>query len=220
MQRRGFILHILNQLRDAAQFGLHSRFDNDRFAAPVGDRCAHIDHITPVSQRSIRFRQRLGHLAHWQRFASQRGFLNAQVGGFDHATIGWNNAARFQQHHITRNQTMGLDVFHVTVTAHPHQRRGHLFERGHRLFRAVFLHHTQHRVQHHDQHNGDHTVQFAKHGRDAGRKQQQQHQRAGNLFPENFEGAGQGFFGQFIGAVLLKATFGFGLSQPGSGGGV
>ncbi len=80
---------------------------------------------------------------------------------------------------VTWDEITRLNIEDFASSPYSYQRRGHLLQRGHRLFSAVLLHDTENGVDDHNRHDRDHAVGFAEEQRDHRRQDQQQHQRIG-----------------------------------------
>jgi hypothetical protein len=141
------------------------------------------------------------------------GLLDLEIDRLDQTQIGRYVIAGFQQHDIAADNLATGNRHHVTVAHHLGVRRGHFLERGERLFRLRFLHHTDHGVEHHDEQDGNGIHHFPKRQRDERRHDEDDDQVVVDLLPEHRQEAWTRFFGQFVGAEARKTRLRFLLRQ-------
>ncbi len=82
---------------------------------------------------------------------------------------------------------------------------GHLLERLHRLFGAVFLGEPEHGVEHHDHDDGDGVRRFAEHAGEHGRSHQHDDHEVLELVEEHREHRALAPLDQFVRAMSAKA---------------
>ena len=96
LKRRFTILRLGDSRCDLAHLRVHPGRRNDRLAAAIGNRAAHVGHILTIAKRHILplGNKPIHKLAHRNTLASQRGFLNLHACAFKQAAIRRNRVAR------------------------------------------------------------------------------------------------------------------------------
>ena len=123
-------------------------------------------------------------LLHREGFAGEHGLVDKEVVGLQHDTVGWDQAARGEQHHIARHDLFGRQQLRLATAQHVGF-DGDLrpqFLDG--IAGPVFLHEAEHRAaEHHGQHDGG-IGPLPHEGGDNGGKDEDQHKRAFELAQE------------------------------------
>ena len=109
---------------DVAEFRAHPGRDDDRQSFTGRDRGARQHHVALLGARVMRGLQiRACIAATWDRFARQRGVVDAHVERFDQAAVGGHLIAFGQRNHIARNQRRGGQIADDPITPDTHRRR-------------------------------------------------------------------------------------------------
>ena len=125
-QRRGLGRRLLQHAGDAPHLGLHARRRDHRPPAPVGRRRAAEDHV--VRGRRVRPlpSNRGGVFRHRQALARERRLRRLQRGGLDHARIGGNGVAFFDEDDVAGHDLRRRDALPRAVSDDIGVRRRHL----------------------------------------------------------------------------------------------
>jgi len=68
--------HLLNEVSNAPQLGVHAGGDHQPLSAPASDHRAEVGHVAVVAEGKIVACERVRHLADGFGFARQRGLLD------------------------------------------------------------------------------------------------------------------------------------------------
>ena len=91
------------QCADAADLRMRPRCDDDTRALAGSDECARVGHGPAVAEGGG-LCSGIDALVHGDGFASQDGFIDAQVARFDQAGVGGDAIAGFQQQDVSRHE--------------------------------------------------------------------------------------------------------------------
>ena len=101
------------------------------------------------------------------------------------ARVGRHHVPGLQQQDVARDDVRGRDDHLPAVATDARARRRHRAQRLERVLRALLLKVSDQRVHHDDHRDGDRIGELAQRRRDAGRGEQQQNERAGELAQEH-----------------------------------
>ena len=132
---------------------IHTGGCHDSPAASVSHAAAGINHIGPISQRSVFLYLKRSVLFTGNRFPCKRGFLRFQAGRFYQSGIGRYIITGFHKNNIPRHHLHGIDYHFLAVTDNPGMRRRHALKGLHGLFRLTFLHHSHDGVENNNKQN-------------------------------------------------------------------
>ncbi len=205
MQGSLFGAALLDQVGDAAEFGLHPRGDHEREAASLRNDGAHVAHVATVAERQVIARESGGLLLHGFGFARQRGFLNAEIDRFEQAHVRGQDVARLELEDVAWDEISRGEGNQLPVADDAHFGHGKFLQRGDGLFGAIFLHESEDRIQQDDGSDGDGVLRVAEQAsHDRGRDEDENH-RGGDLLPEDFQRGASAFFDEFVAAILNEA---------------
>ena len=116
-QRRGQLDRAGNELADAARLRLIANAPHDGFGLPAADERARVGEIFPFRENRI-VRQRVGMLGHGERLAGEGGFIHLQIANVEQPQVGGHAVAGLEEHHIARDEFLGVDAEFATVAAY------------------------------------------------------------------------------------------------------
>ena len=154
LERRFARLDGLQELGNLAELGLHSGGNDQGFAASVGGGCSSVDHVFAVANRQIINGKRLVVFLNRNRYASQRGFLDLQIDGFEQTGIRGirSPVCRRITSPGTRSRAGILTSFR---RAERMRWRCHLLQGFDSAFGAIFLYKAQQDCEQHNHRNDD-----------------------------------------------------------------
>ena len=173
LERRAPCLRLLDQLRDAAEFGGKPRADDDAEAAPAGHDRSLVKHGVAIAERGAGgCRRRL--LVGRDGFPGQRGLVGGQSRRFDELHVRGEPVARLDDHDVARHQAFGRHHPGMPAAAHAGaagSERAKAFDRPCRL---DFRHEPDQRVDREHGCDGCRFLPLAEHGgkRRCGREQE------------------------------------------------
>ena len=221
LQRGLLLLGSGQRARDLAHLGIHAGAGDQRLAAAIDHRGAHITHVFAVAQGHILLAvqvQRFDDLMHRHALAGQGRFLDLQAGALQQAAVGGHCIAGFQHHHVTGHQLVGMQQHLFAVAQHLAGGGSHRLQGFNGRFGLALLVDAQDSVeQHHDQDDEHFGEAFARevvgHRRDRSRHHQDDQHRVFQLFDEPLQKRRFGCLLQAVGAVLLQAFRSLGPAQ-------
>ena len=136
---------LIQEAVDASQLRLVAGFHDRAGRRALHHQCPAVRHAGPVAERRIGG-DRIGPLAHRQRFAGQRGLLHQQVLDLDEPQVGGDLVSALQGQYVPRHQFFSRHGDSLAVAQHGSGFRNHRGERLDRLSRAVLLHEADYGV--------------------------------------------------------------------------
>ncbi|EXI65152.1 MAG: hypothetical protein AW08_03424 [Candidatus Accumulibacter adjunctus] len=168
---------------DPAHFGAHAGSGDDRLQAAVRHDGVHEDHAASLGQHRSR-RDRIDVLRHRLRLAGECGLRHLGRMRVEHARIGRDAVAGFEQKDVARHEVDRGDLHHPSVTAHARDRCEHVLQRSQSRFGAVFLQETQRRVEDHDDGDDHGVLDIAQQGGQHGSAEQHEDEEIAELVEE------------------------------------
>ena len=166
LQRRLFGSGALQHSADVPQLGVHAGRDDDRAGFAGGRHRPHVNHVATITQLRVLRQHAVRVLVHGDRFASQRGFLNANAEAAQQPRVGRDVVSRFLFDAVPRHQFTGGQQLQCTVTDHLGHRRRELLQRRERSPRFLFLKKADDSVHDHDRQNRCGVDPFPHHASD------------------------------------------------------
>ena len=110
---------------DMSYLRVHTDGGYHGYSTTVGHIGAGVNHVFPITDSCILQSNRGNVLIHGNGFSGKSRLLYLQGVGFQQTHICRNNIPCLQKHDISRHQLMGLDGFHIAVSANLGIRRSH-----------------------------------------------------------------------------------------------
>ena len=153
LQRRFGFAGGLGQVRDAPEFGVHSRGENDGAALPGNDQRTRKEQ--PGGSQGVAPRRcALGAARLGSRLAGERGHVHAYAPALQDAAIGGHLGPFGEQHDVARHQPFGFDFQALSGAPDAHPLRQHQAQGGKRLLGPVRLPERETAVDQNDPDNG------------------------------------------------------------------
>ena len=171
------LAHVLREVGDLAELGVHADAGHDRATVALGDRGAREDEVGRLGRGEVVLEDGVGGLPHGIGLAREGRLVDLQVRGPDDARVGRDLVALGEEHHVTRDEVLGENLLLVAVADHIHVGREHLLQGLGRLARAVLLPEAEAAVDDVHEPDGDAELGHAGEERDeAGRPEEDCHE--------------------------------------------
>lgn len=185
-QRRPLFPHAAHKRADSSELGVLAGGRDEDTRRTGNDGRALVGHVGPLGERSV--------LWHWfegfrwrQRLTGESGLVGAQVGGFDHPTVGCHLLAAIDLDHVARDERVCVDGAGLPASDDKRARNVEFQQRRHRATGSKLRDKAEERVDREDAANGSGVEPLAEHESYACRSDEQQHHDAAKLVSENLE---------------------------------
>ena len=166
----------LQQGSDLAHFRVHTGAGDQELASAIGDKAAGEDHVGAVAQGHFPFNGVHG-LFHGEGLTGEGCLGGLQAGGLQHATVGADSVACFQDDDVTGDHFTAGDLDDLPVPQDLGRGGRHLFQAVQRGLGLHGLDGAQDGVHGDDRQDDDHALHIAQNGGDAGGDDEDDHQK-------------------------------------------
>jgi len=139
LERTLGLLHVLREVGDLAELGVHADAGDDGATVALGDRGAGEDEVRRLCCGEVLLEHGVGGLAHGVRLARERGLVDLQVGGADDACVGGDLVSLGEKHDVPGDEVLGEDLLLRAVTNDVDVGGEHLLQGLGRLARTKLL---------------------------------------------------------------------------------
>lgn len=174
---------------DAGKFRIATCTRHEHAACSAADRGAGKQGIAAFADGSVGGAYAWG-LQRGKGFARQVGFADVQVAGLQHDTIGRYKRTRPQADKVARDDVFRRQVQRLAATDDAHPVSQLVLKRLHRTRSAPFLRKADRATEDQDHNDDQGFVGLSGHGGNDRRRQENQHQGAGELAEEKAHAAG------------------------------